>query len=143
MSSVLKISEAASLALHTMVYLAANRGKSISNKDIASVLDVSETHLSKVLQRLAKFGLVKSVRGPKGGFKLGKGDSDISLLEVYEAIDSALEPDDCLLGSHICGGDECILGDLIGVLNNRVKDYLSKTRLADLTNVYGGINAKT
>jgi len=137
MSNVLKVSEAASLALHTMVLLAANPGADLSTKKIASTLRVSEAHLSKVLQRLSKVALVRSARGPKGGFMLGRDGKEITLLEVYEAIEGPLAPSDCLLGTRICGGKECILGEVLETTNKQVREYLARTKLTDLTSVYG------
>ena len=135
MTNMLKISEAASLALHTTVMLAADPDNLYSTNKLASALHASKAHLSKVLQRLEKSDIVKSTRGPNGGFKLTKSGNDITLLEVYEAIDGKLSPSNCLLNECICNGD-CIMGKLLGDLNNQVRDYLIKTKLSMLTNVY-------
>ena len=138
MSNLLKISEAASLALHTMVYLAANDRRLATTHEIGEVLGVSEAHLAKVLQRLAKVGLVDSTRGPRGGFCLGRAGDDISLLEVYEAIEGPLADTVCLLGQPICSGEKCILGGLLETVNRQAREYLGATALSDLTDVYGG-----
>ncbi len=132
MSSILRMSDAASLALHTAVILASNPKRLISTKELAKIIQASEAHLSKVLQRLEKFGIVQSTRGPKGGYKLGKDGDQITLLEVYEAIDGKLAYSDCLLSKCICKGD-CIMGRLLSDLNKQVKDYLSKTKLSQLS----------
>jgi Rrf2 family protein len=131
MSSVLKISEAASLALHTMVYLAANDENPASTPEIARILNASENHLSKVLQRLTKAGLAHPIRGPKGGFTLGKPADQISLLDVYEAIEGPLESTSCLLGTAGCG-DNCLFGGLLESVNHQVKMHFQKTMLSDL-----------
>ncbi len=136
MSNVLKISEAASLALHTMVLLAVDPEKFLSAREMASTIHVSGAHLSKVLQRLVRVGLVRSNRGPKGGFLLEKSPHKISLLEVYEAIEGELAPSNCLLGNPVCSGKKCILDGLLQKMNNQVKEYLAGTKLVDLTNVY-------
>lgn len=136
MSNVLKISEATSLALHSMVLLAANPDSLISTREIASKLHVSEAHLSKVLQRLAKVGLVKSIRGPKGGFMLGRPAGEVTLVDVYESIEGPLVPSKCLLGTQICGGEKCILGGLLETVDKQVREYLAGTRLSELTSVY-------
>jgi len=135
MTNMLKISEAASLALHTTVILATDPDNLYSTNKLASALHASKAHLSKVLQRLEKSDIVKSTRGPNGGFKLTKPGNDITLLEVYEAIDGKLSPSNCLLNECICNGD-CIMGKLLGDLNNQVRNYLMKTKLSMLTNVY-------
>ncbi|MEQ8187081.1 MAG: Rrf2 family transcriptional regulator [Candidatus Eremiobacterota bacterium] len=131
MSSVIKISEAASLALHTMVVLAKNRNKIFTTKDIAIFLNASRDHLSKVLQRLEKENFIVSVKGPKGGFKIGKNKEDVTLLQIYEAIDGPLLPTHCLLDNPICDGTNCIMGDL-NKINIQVRNYLTNTKLSGL-----------
>ena len=138
MSNILKISEAASLALHVAVILAAKPDELVPTKEFASMLQASEAHLSKVLQRLEKAGIVNSTRGPKGGFKLNKSGNEITLLEVYEAIDGELSTSNCLLNKDLCNGD-CIMGDLIEKLNMQVKNYLSNTKLDSLTSAIRSI----
>ena len=136
MSNILKISEAASLALHSMVLLAANPGKLIPTREIASRLHVSEAHLSKVLQRLARDGFVRSIRGPKGGFTLVKPAGEITLLDVYESIEGSFVPTKCLFGAPICSGERCILGGLLETVDKQIRDYLAETKLSELTSVY-------
>lgn len=132
MANMLKVSEAASLAMHTMVLLAKNPEHVVSTHEIAETLKVSEAHLSKVLQRLARAGLVESVRGPKGGFRCGKSVDGITLLDVYEAIEGRLISKTCLLGEPICDGAGCILGDLLGTVHRSIADYLAGTKLTSL-----------
>jgi len=123
--------------MHACVYLAANNNKKIpSTKEIAGVLKASEHHLSKVLQRLTKADLVTPIRGPKGGFVLGRDPSKISLLEVYEAIEGSFLVSNCLLASKICKGEKCILGGLLKMLNQEAMDYFKNTRLSELVDVY-------
>ena len=137
MARILKMSEAASLAMHTVVLLAVDPQQVLSTHGIARRLDVSEAHLAKVLQRLAKTGFVRPVRGPRGGFAIGKTPSRITLLKVYEAIDGKLESTSCLLDAPACGGKSCILGNLLAKHNKEIRDYLSQTTIAELTDVYG------
>lgn len=141
-ANVLRISEAASLALHTVVMLAARPDRPVSTPEIASVFRVSEAHLAKVLQRLSRAGLVRSVRGPKGGFFLEREADELTLLDVYEAIEGPLPSSECLLGSPICGGEKCILGELLGSLNREVRDYLAGTTLSDLTGAFEALYEK-
>ena len=145
MSRLLRVSEAASLALHTTVFLAGNPGRRVPAREIATALDVSEAHLVKVLQRLAKFGLVRSFRGPKGGFILGKNGDEISLLEIYESIEGPLEANHCLFDVPICNGNGCIFGGLLETVDRQVNEYLSKTKLSAQTHVQwkGDSNVET
>ena len=134
---MLRMSTAASLALHAISLLAANGNRTLSTKEIAARLRASEAHLSKVLQRLARVRLVESTRGPKGGFCLAKAGGDIRLLEVYEAIEGPLQDSVCLLGEPVCQGEKCILGRLLETVNRQAREYLAGTTLSDLTDVYG------
>ncbi len=135
---MLRLSEAASLALHTMVLLADHPARQLSTREIADRLQVSEAHLSKVLQRLARLGLVRSERGPKGGFLLAKQPGEINLLEIYESIEGPLQETHCFKNTRICTEASCIFGGLLGEFNHRVRDYLAATRLPDLAGTIGG-----
>lgn len=139
MPNVLKISEAASLALHTVVLLAVDTAKLYTTREIAELLGVSEAHLSKVMQRLVKEGIVSSIRGPKGGFSLAADPAKTSLLEVFEIIEGPLIHTDCLLSRRVCDGKNCILGTLLQDTNKAVHDYLERTMLAQLVSVYDGV----
>lgn len=128
--SILKISEAASLALHSMIILAQNPNKLISVKEISNTLDVSANHLSKVLQRLSKVGLISSIKGYNGGFELIEKPEKITFLYIYEIFDGKLNDSTCLLSTHKCRG-ECILGDLVSRVNKQVREKFENTKLSD------------
>lgn len=132
MSNLLKVSEAASMGLHTMVLLAAEPQRLVSAKEAAGLLAVSEAHLAKVLQRLARAGLLDSVRGPKGGFVLARQPDTITLLEVYEAIEGPIVVRNCLFSSQLCDGEHCIFGDMLESVDAQVRGYLSKTKLTEV-----------
>jgi len=136
MKTMLKISDAVSLAFHAVVLMASNSDRQLSNREISKVLCVSEAHLSKVLQRLTKTGLVKSIRGPKGGFILGKKSDKISLLAIYEAIEGRLVLSHCLLGTRVCKKNKCIFGELLKKVDRQVYNYLSGTTISDTKLIY-------
>jgi Rrf2 family protein len=136
MAGILRISEAVSLALHAMTYLAARNDRPYSTKEIAERLGVSEAHLSKVLQRLSKRGLVSSTRGPGGGFTLTGRPRSITLLRVYECIEGKVPACDCLLASPVCSGEGCIFGDMPAAVSARFKDYLAKTNIAQFSHLW-------
>jgi len=136
MSRLIKMSEAAALALHAAVLMASRRGGLVSTRSAAEELGVSEAHLSKVLQRLSKDGLVVSERGREGGFRLGKPADRILLLDVYESIEGACVERACLFSSPVCGGKGCILGGIIRDVDRQLRRYLAGTRLSDLARAY-------
>ena len=131
MTTVLNISEAVSLGLHAMGYLAERPDEIVPSAAIAKSLGVSGAHLQKVLQRLSRAGLVESRPGPRGGFALAKPANRIRLLDIYREISGPLKRQTCLLGKPRCNG-RCMLGGLIGRVNDEVADYLKNTRLSDV-----------
>jgi len=140
MQKVLNISEAYSLALHALAQLASHNGRPLTTHQIAATLDVSEAHLSKVMQRLTKAGFLNSSRGPGGGFRLKKPEKEITLLDIYTYIEGPLNYDDCLFDTRICGGERCIFDGLLGDISRQFKDYLENTNLCDIQDVFGGEN---
>jgi len=138
MASVLRVSDAASMGLHAMVLLAAEPDRLHSTHRVAARLRVSAAHLSKVLQRLARAGLVTATRGPRGGYGIRPGGGRMPLLRIYEALEGRLNPTNCLLATPLCGGRRCIFGDLLKKLNREVRQHLAKTTLSDAVQVYRG-----
>lgn len=132
MPDLVKISEAASLGIHTMALLADAGNRRMTNKQIANILGGSVHHLAKVMQRLTKAKLVDSVVGPQGGFRLARSARRINLLTIYEAIEGPVDDTGCLLARQICQGGDCVLGDMIRGLNRQVRDHLKSTTLAEL-----------
>lgn len=133
MANMVKISEAASLGLHTMALLA-NQGEGRSTgKEIADKLGASVHHLAKVMQRLVRAGLVDSAVGPQGGFRLAKPAGRIKLLTIYEAIEGPMGAPQCLLAKQICEGHDCVLGELVQRLDQEIREYLQQATLATLS----------
>jgi Rrf2 family protein len=140
MNNLFKISEATSLAMHTLALMAGEPEKIISVKESASFLNVSEAHLAKVLQRLSHAGYVNSTRGPKGGFLLMKSPDEVTLLDIYELIEGKIDDRDCLLDHPICTNGNCLFGDSLRKMNREIKEHLSKTTLSEVKIFLGGKN---
>ena len=136
MHGTIRMSEAAAIAIHAMTLIAANPAERHAVHEIAESLHVSEAHLAKVAQRLGKIGLVKSVRGPGGGYLLARSRDEITLLDIVEAIDGPLESVDCIMPVKICTGAACVFGDLIETVNRKVREYLSGTTLGELAGIF-------
>jgi len=126
------MSEAGSIALHAMIMLSDNPNRLVRIREIADTFKVSEAHLAKVLNRLAKSGLVIAKRGPSGGYKLNKPAKEISLKEIYETIEGKLEENRCLFGISVCEGTGCTIGDFFTKTSQQVEEKLSKTKLSDI-----------
>lgn len=132
MGQVIGTSEAAAIGLHCALALAAKPGQSSSTSAMARQLDVSAHHCSKVLQRLTRAGIVRAVRGPKGGFQLARPPETVTLLEVYEAIDGPLRDTTCLFQQPHCRPGECVLSGMFEQVNRVVRSHLGAASLADI-----------
>lgn len=129
---MIKLSEATAIALHVMIYIA-NRKESVhSLKEIARFFDISENHLSKVLQRLVKTGFLISIKGPKGGFKLAEGKKTSTLMDIYEAIEGKYVAKNCLFASRHFRSCCCIMKPLLSSINNTFEDFMNDNRICDL-----------
>jgi Rrf2 family iron-sulfur cluster assembly transcriptional regulator len=118
--------------MHAVALLTQESERPLSCHEMAEQLHVSEAHLSKVLQRLGKQGFVTSLRGPKGGFRLACDADEISLLNVYEAIEGPLQFSNCLFEQPVCNNSKCIMGDLLRSVDQQVAGYLKATKLSDM-----------
>lgn len=131
--NALRISEAVSLAIHSLVLLAQGDGEYRKVRELAQEIGVSEAHLAKVFQRLARVGLVESIRGPQGGFQLARPKESISLLEIYEAIEGPVsEGRECLLHRKRCPFGECVFGGVVEKVNREFRAYLASKTLGDI-----------
>jgi Rrf2 family protein len=133
MTTLLKISDAASLALHAMLYMADHPDRWVSAHEIAASDHVSEAHLAKVLQRLVKVGLVRSTRGPHGGFALDKPADAIILMEIYEAIEGPVTETAgcCLFGTPVCARGRCLFGGLVQSVSRQFREHMLNSKLSE------------
>ncbi|MEK4843097.1 RrF2 family transcriptional regulator [Staphylococcus sp. FSL W8-0271] len=85
----MKFSKATDYALHALLFMINNQGdqKKIPVQDLASVIGVSTTYLSKVLTRLVKSNIISASSGAKGGYQLKNGWDSVSIYDVIITID--------------------------------------------------------
>ena len=129
--SLLNISEGAFLAMHSLAMIARKQPERLNVKVLAEELNASQAHLAKVFQKLGKAGIVKSVRGPAGGFILDKPAEEISFLDIYEIMDGKISLGTCPLGKGHCAFDICIFNDDFNRLSNDIYQTYKKIKLSD------------
>jgi Rrf2 family protein len=129
MSKIFAFSEAASIALHSMV-LIAKSDEIINVSVIADTIGSSKHHIAKILQRLVKDGFINSLRGPTGGFSLKKKPAKISFLDIYEAIEGKINITSCPLEKDVCPFDkECIMNKVTSKMEKEFKEYMQSQTL--------------
>lgn len=129
--NLLRISDAASIGLHALTLMAVEPESLYSTSSLARDLRVSRNHLAKVMQRLARAGLLRTARGPAGGYSLAMPPGRITLRMVMEAIDGRMIINGCLLKKRVCGG-ACLLGPVFKAINEQVVPFFSKTSVGCL-----------
>ena len=92
-------------ALQAVAFLALKpRGEMTSIKDLTERFEIPYHFLAKILQRLARKGLLVSLKGPRGGFALAMSPKEITLFHIVEAVDGLAFMNTCVLGFSECGG---------------------------------------
>ena len=132
MPGLVRVSAAASLGLHAAMLLARAESAFVRTRDLGERIGASQAHLVKVLQSLARVGLVETERGPRGGARLARPASQITLLQVYEAVEGPLEASECLLERPVCDGTCCMVGKMLYQMNQEVREHLARTSLSDV-----------
>ncbi len=129
----MKLTTKGRYAVTAMLDLALHDGKGpITLSDVASRQHISLSYLEQLFARLRKRSLVSSVRGPGGGYALGRDMRDISVAEVIAAVDENLDTTSCG-GSQNCQRDKrCLTHDLWNDLSTRIYEYLNGISLHDL-----------
>ncbi|MCU7853512.1 MAG: Fe-S cluster assembly transcriptional regulator IscR [Candidatus Thiodiazotropha sp. (ex Monitilora ramsayi)] len=129
----MKLTTKGRYAVTAMLDLALHYGEGpITLADIAQRQGISLSYLEQLFSRLRRQSLVASVRGPGGGYSLGKEAREIFIGEVISAVDENMDTTKCH-GAHNCQNNErCLTHDLWSDLSNQIYSYLNNISLQDL-----------
>jgi Rrf2 family iron-sulfur cluster assembly transcriptional regulator len=131
----MKLSTKGRYAVTALADIALQGGRLVTLAEIAERQDVSLAYLEQLFVRLRRAGLVESVRGPGGGYRLGKPASDLRIIDVMGAVDETVSAVRCADGvEQGCAGSRaaCLTHDLWERLSSHVHVFLSQTTLADV-----------
>ncbi|MFQ5906499.1 MAG: RrF2 family transcriptional regulator [bacterium] len=134
----MRISTRSRYGLRAMVELSRAYGKGpVTARAISDSEGISISYLEHLLARLRQAGLVESVRGPGGGFRLAKVPTDISLLSIISALDGPVILCDCFEKSAVklpCQRlDACAAKSLWEALNDKIQEALETTTLGHVS----------
>jgi len=131
---MLRLSKKADYALMAMKHLAVKTDvASVSAREIAEEYDIPIELLAKVLQRLARHGLLTSLQGTRGGYRLSKPSSTISIAAIIEAIDGPLTVTACSTEDDQCGQfAKCNIRDPLWRIKDRIVAALQASTLAEI-----------
>jgi Rrf2 family protein len=102
-------------------------------KTIADREDISNKYLEQLIAMLKAAGLVRSIRGPRGGYLLAKPPAEIQLKEVFVTLEGPMVPAECLDHPEFCPRCmDCVTRDIWQELQNAIDGVLESVTLADL-----------
>ncbi len=127
-------SRSAEYAIRAFVHLTqVPEGKYAMVKNIAREEGIPAHFLAKILQQLARKGLLRSSKGPTGGFHLRQKPEEISLMRIVEALDGLADFEKCASGLAECNDEQpCGMHDSWTALRKRIMEYLESTSIADI-----------
>lgn len=131
---MLQITRQTEYAIRGLMELAErDEGTPIRLKTLAEACQVSEAFLAKIFQMLSQHGVVKSHRGVKGGFSLGREPREISLREIVDICEGGIALNHCLRKVDPCHrAEDCKMSKVWSSAQNALTDALEKTTLVDL-----------
>ncbi|MGW8313621.1 MAG: Rrf2 family transcriptional regulator [Desulfuromonadales bacterium] len=131
----MRMSTKAQYAVRAMVTLNLySDGSPVTLRDISLRESISLTYLEQLFVKLRRGQLVKSVRGPGGGYLLARPAKDIQVDEIIDSVEESLVPVSCMDQKHGCVcDDQCVTHNVWHGLGERIRQFLSSITLADLT----------
>jgi Rrf2 family iron-sulfur cluster assembly transcriptional regulator len=129
-----QLSQTSRYAIRAAIHLAEEgRERPVPVDEIARALRLPRNYLSKTLHQLARAGVLESVRGPRGGFRLAAPAGRLSLAQIVEPLDPTLGERRCLLGRPVCSDARaCPVHGQWRTLGDRIDRFLRRTFLSDL-----------
>lgn len=135
MQHVLRISRKIDYAVRAMIHLASiPEGTVVPFREIGRQMDVPEDFLAKILKTLVDQGIVRSTRGPHGGYKLARPADSINVLEIIEAAEGPVAINVCLDDDDACGRQPvCAMSAVWREGQERMLDVFRRTNLSTLS----------
>ena len=102
-------------------------------KKISIRQKISLSYLEQLFSKLRISGLVKSIRGPGGGYMLNKNPSNLNLLDIITAVDEKIDQTQCGGAMNCIDDKPCLTHFIWTDLNNKINDYMREITLSDIT----------
>jgi len=129
----MNFSKTTEYALRIMSFMAMEEKRLYSANDIYENLKIPFRYLRKLLTNLSKRGLLISVQGKRGGYKIAKNLADISLLDIIRVVGDDKLDNQCFFGFSNCAfTKKCSMHDKWAAVRESVKEVLTVTTLAEI-----------
>lgn len=130
----MKVSQGSAYALHALMYMVRHMTQlPVTSGVIAQAEGIPAGYLAKVMQQLARAGLVRSVRGPQRGYVFARSPEEVSLLELFETLEARSLFDECPLKYCDCGGtvQNCRILAVWASATKEIKELLTETSVVN------------
>ncbi len=130
----MKLSSRTRYGMRAILELALEYGKApLQIKTIADREDISNKYLEQLIAMLKASGLVRSIRGPRGGYVLAKPPSEVLMKDVFLTLEGPMVPAECLQHEEYCERcTDCATRQIWQKLQNAILGVLESVTLADL-----------
>lgn len=129
----MRLTRASSYALHAVVYMASQKqNKPVASHHIANARGIPERFLLKVLKPLVAARVLHSIKGPNGGYRLARSASDVTVLDVVEAVDGPIRGHAPLSQIEGDGQLDSRLEAICNQSAEQVRKQFQKVRIAEL-----------
>ncbi len=128
------LTNAAKYAIRAVLYLTekVNTGEKLNGKDISKNLDMPDAFIAKLLQKLAKYNIVSSAKGPKGGFYMSEKNLNKHIDDIIIAIDNKDIFEGCFLGLPVCSDENpCPIHHIVAPFKEQLQDKFQKMTILD------------
>lgn len=98
----MQVSKSLDYAVRSLTYIAKEKASVFTIRDISQKQHIPQNYLAKIMRKLVQKGLLSSSPGPEGGYSLRKPTEDISLKDIYEAIEGDMQLIDCMEKNVVC-----------------------------------------
>jgi Rrf2 family protein len=129
----MQLTRAGEYAVKSLVFLATqDEDTRVMASEVAAAEQIPVNFVRKILESLAKTGLIKSFRGAGGGFMLGRSPDHITVRQVIEAVEGPLALNQCFVPSACENLPHCPMSQIWMEAQRAVEDVLGKYSLADV-----------
>jgi len=129
----MEITRQTDYAIRCVLYLSRKPDQPTVVEQIAQEMSIPRSFLSKIVQKLSRANILESFRGVKGGFKLVRKPTEISLLDVIDAMQGPAASNKCAVDKAKCNlSSTCVVHPVWLELRKQTEDYLRKISFASL-----------
>jgi Rrf2 family transcriptional regulator, iron-sulfur cluster assembly transcription factor len=128
-------------ALRGVLYIAvtSNEAKNVRIEDISRRIGIPKYFLAKIMNKIAKEGIIVSIKGPNGGFSSNSRTLGTALIDIYQVVDQSDRYDSCVLYLKKCTGENpCPMHYKVEETKNNIKRILAQTTIGQLVNEGAG-----